>query len=136
MYTDEMRNSLSAASYWRSPDRETYINGNKFLPVLDNELEYNATKKTNFLRPQGLYFFGSPDDEIIKPWRTSIFDFWDDNMQTIPMESMPFYIDDTFGLRTALETKKAHRIAVDGVTHHGWIGREDIFTDYIMDLLV
>ena len=57
-------------------------------------------------------------------------------MKTIPVETQPFYINDTFGLSTAIETKKAHRTAVDGVGHHDWIGREDIFTCYIMDLLV
>ena len=131
-----MQSKLSAASYWRSPNRELYLKGNKFLPVLDNEVEYNETRKKNFLRPKGLYFFGSPDDEIIKPWRTALFDFWDDDMKTIPMETQPFYINDTFGLRTAIETKKAHRTAVDNVKHQEWIEREDIFTDYLVDLLV
>lgn len=131
-----MQNKFSVASYWRCPDRETYLKGNKFLPVLDNEVEFNASRKENFLRPKGLYFFGSPDDEIIKPWRSALFDFWDDNMKTIPMETQPFYVKDTFGLRTAVETKKAHRTAVDNVKHQEWLEREDIFTDYLMDLLV
>ena len=131
-----MQSKFSVASYWRSPDRATYLTGNKFLPILDNELTVNLTLKKNFLRPEGLYFFGSPADEVIKPWGTSMFDFWDDDMKAIPMETQPFYINDSFGLRTAIETNKAHRISVDGVLHSEWIEREDIFTEYVMDILV
>jgi len=143
MYTKAMQYTFSAAGYWRTPRREKYLKHNLFLPLLNNEEgttaspEYQKTQKENFLRVGEYHFFGSPDDEVIKPWYTSLLDTLDtDEESRLSLKDQYIYQHDTFGLRTADEQGRIHFHEVAGVKHEQWIqGRLDILHDYIFPLL-
>jgi len=142
MYTKEMQNKLSIANFWRSPDRELYLKRNLCLPVLNNEEGVNTTpdyqkmQKDNFLQAKEYHFFGSPDDEILHPWYTSMFSFYDtDGVTRVPLEGQYIYKYDTFGLRTAIEQGRVHFYEVPGVKHREWVmGRTDIYYNYLFPL--
>jgi len=142
MYTKAMQNSFSVAGYWRTPDREMYLTKNLFLPILNNEEdcasteEYQQMQKENFLRVKEYHFFASPDDEVIKPWFTSLFQtLGTDTVTRVPLEDQYIYQKDTFGLRTAVEQGRVHFYEVPGVKHVEWIeSRSDIYTKYLFPL--
>jgi len=142
LYTKVMQDSFSAAGYWRTPKREKYLKHNLFLPVLDNEegvatsAEYRKMLKDNFLRTKEFHFFGSPDDGIIRPWYSSVFDTLATDYETrMPLKDQFIYQNDTFGIRTAVEQGRVHFHEVPGVKHEEWIkGRTDIYYDYLFPL--
>jgi len=142
MYTKAMQNGFSAAGFWRTPERDVYLEKNLFLPRLNNEEgttttpEYQKMLKDNFLRAKEYHFFGSPDDEVIRPWYTSVFNTLAPDYETrVPLEDQYIYQKDTFGLRTAVEQGRVHFYEVPGVHHEEWIqGRHDIYYDYLFPL--
>lgn len=143
LYTPMMQNTFSAAGFWRTPLRDKYLRHNLFLPVLNNEegtaatREYQRMLRDNFLAVGEYHFFGSPDDEIIKPWYSSVFKtLATDGTTVVPRETQYIYTHDTFGLRTAVEQGRAHFYEVPGVKHQGWVGTQlDIVRKYIFPLL-
>jgi len=142
MYSKIMQNSFSAAGYWHSPDREKYLKHNLFLPLLNNEEgsaatpAYQQMQKDNFLSINDYYFFGSPSDEVIRPWYTSLFDgLATDGETRLPIQKQYIYEHDTFGIRTAIEQGRVHFTEVPGVRHEEWVqGRTDIYYDYLFPL--
>ena len=58
-YTPEKQGSYSIAQYWRSPDRNTYLNGNQVLPFMNNELKPQAYLKNNTIRLNHMYLLAS-----------------------------------------------------------------------------
>jgi len=142
LYTDALQKTFSAAGFWHSPDRDVYLKGNHHLTGINNEEncgltpEQQKTQKENFLRPKEYHFFGSPADEIIRPWYTSLFQFLGPDHETrTPMEDQYIYQQDTFGLRTAVEQGRVHFHEVPGVKHQQWLqGRTDLYYDYIFPL--
>jgi len=128
MYSEKMQENFSVAGYWRSPDRVKYLQGNKFLPIVDNEEGISLTQdekqkqKDNFLSIGEYYFFGSSDDEILKPWFTSLFETYaPDGKSVVPREQQYIYQHDTFGLATAVQQGRCHFVEVPGVKHEGWV---------------
>jgi len=141
MYSTKMQNCFSAAGFWRDIDRDLYLKKNLFLPILNNEEgtsatpEYQKMQKENFLQPQEYHFFGSPDDEIIRPWFTALFDtLGSDGKTRVPIEQQYIYQQDTFGLRTAIEQGRVHFYTVPGVKHEQWMQDTDIYYKYLFPL--
>jgi len=142
MYSSKIQKSFSVASYWRSPNRDEYLKGNKFLPIANNEegspasRDYQVMQRNNFLSIKEYYFFASPDDEILKPWFSALFDTYEaDGKTTLPLENQYIYQHDTFGLRTAINEGRVHFKQVPGVHHEGWVWSQmDIVKKYIFPL--
>jgi len=135
-YSPEVRNSYSVAQYWRSPDRDTYLNGNGFLPYLNNELSPTPSLKNNTIRLKHMYLFGSESDEVIVPWQASLMAFFDtDGQSIVPMEKQIYYLQDTFGLRTLAESNRLTLQNVPGVPHPSWISDVDVITQYVLPCL-
>ena len=51
----------------------------RLLPFLDNEINFNNTYKENFEKLNLLVVVGSPDDDLIRPWDSSHFNYYYDN---------------------------------------------------------
>mmetsp|Transcript_41229 Transcript_41229/g.106639 ORF Transcript_41229/g.106639 Transcript_41229/m.106639 type:complete len:104 (-) Transcript_41229:881-1192(-) len=86
----------------------------------------NATAirhKENFLKVQQITLMGSSADDIIRPWDSSLFNFYDPSSpeDVSDMTKHNIYIDDTFGLRTMDERGSLKRIPVDGIAHTDWL---------------
>ncbi|TMS10938.1 Lysosomal thioesterase PPT2 [Larimichthys crocea] len=61
--------------------------------------QYGAWRQ-NFLRIKKLVLIGGPDDDVITPWQSSHFGFYDSNENIVEMKNQEFYRNDTFGLKT------------------------------------
>eukprot|EP01012_Entosiphon_sulcatum_P015619 TRINITY_DN20579_c0_g1_i1.p1 TRINITY_DN20579_c0_g1~~TRINITY_DN20579_c0_g1_i1.p1 ORF type:complete len:300 (-),score=45.20 TRINITY_DN20579_c0_g1_i1:104-982(-) len=143
LYTPLLQHSLSIANFWNDPHvRPHYLSGNVFLPVLNNERNANATDaarmKANFLRTRRMAFFGSPADNQILPWQSSLFGFYNGSSHTQPkpIEQQVVFVADLFGLATLNATGRLQLSSVEGVGHTQWVRRKDIFETYLQQLLV
>jgi len=135
-YSPDFRNTYSIAQFWRSPNRQTYLEGCGFLPYLNNELDPDPSLKNNTLRLNHMYLFGSDTDEAIIPWQGALFAFYDSDGETIiPMEKQEYYIHDTFGLRTLDKTHRLSLKNVPGLHHVAWIQDRDVIAKYILPCL-
>jgi len=142
MYSKLVQNTFSVAGYWRTPMRDWYLEGNRFLPILNNEegvstsVTYQKMLKQNFLNVGEYHFFSSPDDDSVSPWFTSVFDTLDVDFKTrIPLKNQYIYTNDTFGLRTAIEQGRVHFYEVPNVEHDEWLhGRSDVWQKYLFPL--
>jgi len=135
-YSPEERNSYSIAQFWRSPNREKYLNGNGFLPYLNNELDYDPSLKNNTLRLKHMYLLGSESDDVITPWQASIMGFYDSDGETIvPMEKQLYYTQDTFGLRTLDKTHRLTLRNIPGLSHVDWIRNADVIAKHVIPCL-
>jgi len=135
-YSEGYRDSYSIAQYWRSIDRDTYMNGNDFLPFLNNEKNPTASFKNNTIRLNHMYLFGSEADEIIVPWQASLMGFFDSDGETIiPMEKQVYYTQDTFGLRTLAESNRLTVQNFPDVPHPSWVQDADVISQYVLPCL-
>lgn len=137
----ELSDQISMANLWRSPDRDSWLSWNPWLPVLNNINvcsdspceEAKAQRKRNFLKLKALYSFMSPRDGAVAPWQTSHFAQYNDvsdlseivsdfeQMTIVPMEQTLEFIQDTYGLRTLHSTGRLHLREVADVDHICWI---------------
>ena len=109
------------------------MNGNVFLPVMNNMVNPDERRKQNILRLKHMYLFGSPADEVIVPWQSSHLGFFDSDGQTIvPLEKQDYYVQDTIGLRTLAESNRLSIVTVENVTHNDWMIRKDIIQQYVL----
>jgi len=139
LYSKIFRDSLSVAQFWRDVNYSYYLEWNQFLPYINNEIETNETlkRKKNFMGIENVYLFASRDDELIAPWQSSHFGFYDEDNKTIlPMEEQVIYKKDLFGLKTLKEQKRLHLIEIPGVKHGHWIRDKELIRKYILDKLV
>lgn len=63
-----------------------------FLAQLNNETgaypsDFRMTWRTNFERLKKLVLVGGPSDEVISPWQSAQFGFYDDKESVVPMKS-------------------------------------------------
>ncbi|CAL6009237.1 Palmitoyl-protein_thioesterase [Hexamita inflata] len=83
-YTDFVQNLLTGASYWNDPYKHNaYLAYKTHLSYLNNEVEINSNYKSNFLEPDLYVLFGSPNDNIIVPWESAWFGFFNSDDKTI-----------------------------------------------------
>ncbi|KAH3767338.1 palmitoyl-protein thioesterase 2 [Pelomyxa schiedti] len=137
LYTDIMQNTWSVANFWRSPYYDMFLEGNSFLPVLDNLVESDSSDmyKSHFLQVGNITLFASPEDLFITPWYAELFDYYDEEYNRVDMSQQAFYTGDTFGLRTLDQTDRLHRITLNRMQHADWLHDEDVFVQYTLPLL-
>jgi len=138
-YTEEVQDHFAPAGYWNDPYEEVeYLEDVYFLPVMNNQ-SFNPSShefKRNFIHgAKNFYFFGSPQDEIIAPWYSAVFGFYDNQENPVMMESQPIYIQDWIGLKTLNEEGKLYLNIVPGVKHIDWLTKGPIFEKYLEPLL-
>ncbi|KAK7094800.1 lysosomal thioesterase PPT2-A-like [Littorina saxatilis] len=114
---------ISVGNYWNDPHHhDKYLKENKFLTFLNNEVQHpnSSEYKSNFLRLKHLVLVGGPQDEIIGPWQSSHFEFYDNNEVVQPMENQSWYQNDAFGLQTLNKQGRIHTYSVPNVRHTHW----------------
>jgi palmitoyl-protein thioesterase len=63
---------------------------------------------------------GGPDDDVITPWQSSHFGFYNENGDVVPLHQRSIYTDDTIGLKTLDELGKLHLMSFADVRHYAW----------------
>jgi len=139
LYREPIQELFAPANYWNDPFREAeYLTNNLFLPIINNQT-YNRLSqvfKSNFVQVNKVALFGGPQDEIIQPWQSAFFGFWDDMQSSIiPMEQQPIYLQDWIGLKTLDKAGKLEQNVVPNVKHMDWLIKEAIFVKYLEPLL-
>lgn len=139
LYTSAFQSTLSIAGYWRDPfQHEEYLKYCEFLPELNNEVEkpFSADQKVNFQRPQRMVCVGGPDDGVIMPWESAIYQFYaPESFAMLGFEETKEYKMDLFGLQSMDKAGKLVRISVPGVQHHDWYKKKNILEKYIAPYL-
>jgi len=149
---------LSIANFWNDP-RPTdglfgkpamdYLSGNSFLPVLNNnparrtqgpgkpkDDEEAARYKRNFMRLERAVFTASPVDDMIIPYDSALFRFYNsDASATVPLEDSPLWQNDWIGLRALNANGKIEFVTADNVCHTCWAHNETVFKQHIAPYL-
>ena len=102
--------SLSFAGYWRDPTQyDKYLHRASFLPDINNErLIINNKYKENMMKLKNFVMVYSPNDEIIKPPSSGIFNTFDANMNILELKDNTIYVEDKLGLRVLNNTNRLH----------------------------
>jgi palmitoyl-protein thioesterase len=133
-YTKPVQALLSVANLWRDPKHlPEYTQTNLFM----QKYTHNATAamKVNFgVLKKAVFCVGSghPYDGGIEPWQTGVWGSQDTSGRMVPMVEQPYYLADTFGLRTLDSSGRLNITVVPNVTHEDWTGDADIIKEYVL----
>lgn len=128
----------SVGNYWNDPyHQELYYSYSQFLPFVNNEILTNRSSqfKEGLVKLKQLVLIGGPDDNVITPWQSSQFGYYDDNMTVINLTERDIYTNDTIGLKTLKKQGKLKIITVPGVNHFMWHLNESLVENYMLPYL-
>ncbi|KAF1315016.1 Lysosomal thioesterase ppt2-a, partial [Globisporangium splendens] len=139
----ELQANVSVINLARSPVEDSWIATNPFLPKVNNmnacESKDTACKsekerrRANFLKLTEAHFFGSPGDDVIAPWQSSILGRYNnvdtaeqirddfDKFHVEAIECTHEYQDDTYGLRTLDDRGGLFLHTVPDIGHSCWV---------------
>ncbi|KAG6431058.1 hypothetical protein SASPL_109133 [Salvia splendens] len=98
-------------------DLDSYKNGCKFLPVLNNEFHKNSTYKKRFSSLENLVLIKFENDVVLVPKETSWFGYFPDGSwdPILPaQETTTLYTEDWIGLKTLDEAGRVKFVNVSG----------------------
>lgn len=138
LFYSKVGQHTSVGNYWNDPYHQTlYETYSVYLPYINNEL--NSTKsddfKANLLKLKRLVLIGGPEDNVITPWQSSQFGYYDSNETVIEMREQDIYKEDKIGLRTLDESGRLHIVTVPGVNHFNWHMNVSIVDDCLLPYL-
>jgi palmitoyl-protein thioesterase len=112
-YSYLMQHFVSFAGYWKDPlHYQEYLNGNIFLPYLNNEITHpdNDLFKENISNLATMVLVQSTEDEIVVPQISCHFGFYDVGSltQITSLENSQLYQDDLLGLKALNESGRLH----------------------------
>ncbi|XP_016963178.1 lysosomal thioesterase PPT2 homolog [Drosophila biarmipes] len=128
----------SVGGYWNDPQRqELYMKYSEFLPLINNEKRSsNSTSfKMGMVRLNRLVMIGGPNDDVITPWQSSHFSYYDENMDVIPFNKRKIFTTDSIGIKTLQEAGKLIIVVKPNVHHLAWHTRTDVIHEVIMPYL-
>uniref|UniRef100_K3WY21 Lysosomal thioesterase PPT2 n=1 Tax=Globisporangium ultimum (strain ATCC 200006 / CBS 805.95 / DAOM BR144) TaxID=431595 RepID=K3WY21_GLOUD len=139
----ELQAQVSVINLARSPVEASWIATNPFLPRVNNMNACKNTdascksekerRRTNFLKLTEAHFFGSPGDDVIAPWQSSILGRYNnvntaeqirddfDKFHVETVECTHEYQDDTYGLRTLDDRGGLFLHTVPDIGHSCWV---------------
>lgn len=129
---------ISISNYWNDPkQRELYLKYSELLPYVNNEiLSENSTQyRDNLLKLEEMILIGGPDDDVITPWQSAHFGFFDSNYTVVPMKERSIYQQDTIGLKSLDEKGKLKIVTVPGIKHVFWHLNRTLINDVVVPLL-
>jgi palmitoyl-protein thioesterase len=137
-YTDFAQQHSFQANYWRDPrpaQKEAYQEYSQ-LARWNNEGEpFNQTLKDNFAKTTKFVWVMANEDKMVWPKEGEHWGAADRNaplQRILPRNQTEWYINDSFGLKTAEEAGKNHYISFDG--DHLQFTMDD-YTDWVRTYL-
>lgn len=150
---DVFQQYLSFANFWNDPrpsyalgtPHQDYLDGNTFLPVLNNDPQ-RATQgpfkkkddteaaryKANLLRLKQAVFTAGTTDDMIMPYNSGVWEFYDATGKNIvPLKETALWTEDWLGLRELDESGRLNLSVAEGVCHTCWAHDKDVFRKYI-----
>ncbi|ORY53802.1 alpha/beta-hydrolase [Rhizoclosmatium globosum] len=131
-YLSWVQNRVVQAQYFKDPKNyETYLEKSLFLPFINNEVTDTKREeyKANLKALNKLVLIRFSEDTMVIPSETSWFGFFDEELNVVPMEQQPLYIEDWIGLRWLDENGRVDKILQEG--GHMKID-EDMFVNQII----
>ncbi|XP_017107347.2 lysosomal thioesterase PPT2 homolog [Drosophila bipectinata] len=128
----------SVGGYWNDPHKqELYMKYSEFLPLINNEKQTsNSTSfKMGMVRLNKLVMIGGPNDDVITPWQSSHFSYYDENLDVIPFTKRKFFTADSIGVKTLQEAGKLIIVIKPNVHHLAWHRRKDVIHEVILPYL-
>ncbi|XP_026737931.1 lysosomal thioesterase PPT2 homolog [Trichoplusia ni] len=128
----------SVGNYWNDPYHQTlYETYSVYLPYINNHITSAKSDdfKNNFLKLKRLVLIGGPDDNVITPWQSSQFGYYDANETVIEMKGQNIYQEDRIGLRALDLSGRLHLVTVPGVNHFSWHMNVSVVDDYLLPFL-
>lgn len=114
---------LSISDYWKDPfDYLLYCTTNQFLVYINNEKEHKDTSKykDNLLKLSNFVLFWSSIDNVIVPFESAKFEFYDilkaeteKELVVQLLKESPIYYYDNIGLKELEQTSRMHIYQVD-----------------------
>jgi palmitoyl-protein thioesterase len=123
LFYSRVGQKTSVGNYWNDPkQRELYLKYSQLLPYVNNEiLTTNSTMyRDNLLKLEQMILIGGPDDDVITPWESAHFGFFNVNLTVVPMKERLIYQEDSIGLKTLDDTGKLKIVTVPGIKHVFW----------------
>jgi palmitoyl-protein thioesterase len=132
VYKPAVQNHLAQANYYRDPRKiDAYLEGDRFLADINNEKNTTtASYKANWASLNSVCLVKALADTVVVPNDSEWFAFYKDGSLTDKwtFEQTPWYVQDTFGLKTLNE--KGHVFFNTTTGDH-----LDFDTDYLLDLV-
>ncbi|XP_061170118.1 lysosomal thioesterase PPT2-A-like [Saccostrea echinata] len=125
-------------NYWKDPHHlDLYRKFSKFLAPLNNDsMSPNVAEyKQNFLRIKKLILIGGPNDDVISPWQSSQFGFYNEMEEVQGMKEQMFYKEDSFGLKTMDEQNRIKTYTIPNIHHRHWVRNLTVIKDVIVKSL-
>ncbi|XP_072389371.1 lysosomal thioesterase PPT2 homolog [Diabrotica undecimpunctata] len=125
----------SVGNYWNDPyHKKLYMDYSQYLPYINNEIENVKSDdfKNALLKLDRLVLIGGPDDNVITPWQSSQFGYYNENGTVIDIKDRAIFQQDSIGLKTLYEKKKLKLVTVPGVNHFMWHLNMTICDNYIL----
>ncbi|KAG7311784.1 hypothetical protein JYU34_002862 [Plutella xylostella] len=123
LFYSKVGQHTSVGNYWNDPfHQKLYEAYSVFLPYLNNHMTSAKSDdfKSNFLKLKRLVLIGGPDDNVITPWQSSQFGYYNTNETVIELYNQDIYLEDRIGLQTLDKTGRLHLVTVPGVNHFNW----------------
>lgn len=133
-----MGQHTSVGNYWNDPYHcELYYKFSQFLPYVNNEIQTNRSEqfKNGLVKLKKLVLIGGPDDNVITPWQSSQFGYYDDNNKVVNFMQRDIFTKYLIGLQTLYNNKKLDIITVLGINHFMWYINMTVFDEYVLKYL-
>ncbi|XP_062604107.1 lysosomal thioesterase PPT2-A-like isoform X2 [Saccostrea cucullata] len=137
LYT-KIGQEIFLGNYWKDPHHlHLYTKFSNFLAPLNNDSKspYITEYKRNFLRIKELILIGGPNDDVISPWQSSHFGFYNEKGEVQGMKEQRFYKEDSFGLKTMDEQNRIKTYAIPNIQHRHWVRNLTLIKDIIVKSL-
>ncbi|XP_030555142.1 lysosomal thioesterase PPT2 homolog [Drosophila novamexicana] len=128
----------SVGGYWNDPHKqELYMKYSEFLPLINNEkMSSNSTTfKMGMERLNKLVLIGGPNDDVITPWQSSHFSYFNESLDVVPFYKRTIYMNNSIGLKTLLEDERLIIIVKPNVHHLSWHTNKRVINEVIMPYL-
>jgi len=107
VYFDVVQNFFGPAGYFRDPrDLEKYLADSVFLPLTNNERDYDANINKRFGELNGAMFVMFSEDTVVYPRESEWFWELQADGSILKVEDTDFYKNDNIGLKTLMDAGK------------------------------
>jgi len=130
-YKPLIQDHLAQANYFRDPKKiDQYLEGDRFLADLNNEVQLNSTYNDNWAALNSVCLVKAEGDTVVVPNDSEWYGFFEDGSfdDIWGFKETPWYKDDLFGLQTLDNANRVFFNVTEG-------NHLDFATDYLLNLV-
>merc|ERR1719193_2310288 len=140
LHSEFVQNHFSVANILHDPENhKEYEESNLCIPILDGfpkqdenekELEERVKRyRDNFHRIKKLTLLASPGEDILVPWQSAFFSFYEPGhpKDSLIVSYSELKVGETLGLSEMQDKGQLHLVSVDGVKSRDWF-----YSDFVI----